>query len=295
MKRFLLGLGLLGVMGFSVAGWAEEITVFSAAEAGPDAWTWEGARLTEEGGHLRLAKDKGELCTVVLADRFMYLPDGAVEFTVDRVVSGTYSVQVLAFKEGDYLGAVDVAKDSFFSGTKTVPLATLKLPSGTQFITFKLWVSKDVGSAALFKDLRYYVPVASTNIQYDLLVGQTTSGQVDQATWTPGETGGRLELLPGNSVGSIVFPDQIAKPARGKLLIKASEVKNGTLTVQVCTFDGAGNYLDSQEVIQRAISGMSADLGSLVWPERAETFQVKVWLGGGTGASALIQRILILE
>ena len=159
MKRFLLSLGLLGVMGFSVAGWAEEVTVFSAAEAGQDAWTWEGARLTEEGANLKLAKDKGESCDVVLADRFTYLPDGVVEFSVDRVVSGTYSIQVLAFKGGDYLGAVDLVKDSMFAGTKTVPLKDLKLPAETRFVTFKLWISKDLGSSVLFKEIRYYVPV----------------------------------------------------------------------------------------------------------------------------------------
>ena len=295
MKRFLLSLGLLGVMGFSVAGWAEEVTVFSAAEAGPDAWTWEGARLTEEGANLKLAKDKGESCDVVLADRFTYLPDGVVEFSVDRVVSGTYSIQVLAFKGGDYLGAVDLVKDSMFAGTKTVPLKDLKLPAETRFVTFKLWISKDLGSSVLFKEIRYYVPVVQTSILYDLAVGTTTSGLVDQATWSPGEKGGRLALLPGGSVGSVVFQDKIEKPARGKLLLKASDVKNGTLTVQVCAFDGAGNYLDSVEVINRAISGMSADLGSITWPELTETFQVKVWLGGGAGTSAVIQRILILE
>ncbi|MFH0878662.1 MAG: hypothetical protein V2A34_03020 [Lentisphaerota bacterium] len=295
MKRFNLFLGLLGIFLFSVAVRSEEVTVFSAAEAGPDVWTWEGARLTEQDGGLLLGKDKGESCTVVLGDRFTYLPDGIVEFGVEHVVSGTYSIQVLAFKGGDYLGAIDLVKDSMFAGTKTIPLAKLKLPAETQFITFKIWISKDLGSSVLFKDIRYFIPVVQANILYDREISATTSGLVDQVTWTPGEKGGVLALLPGTSVGSIVFQDRIAKPARGKLLLKASEVKNGTLTVHVCAFDSAGEYLDSVEVIQRALSGMSADLGAIQWPNNTVSFQVKVWLGGGAGASAVIQRILILE
>ena len=295
MKRFNLWLGLLGVLLVSFTGWAEDVNVFSAAESGPDAWTWEGARLTAEGVNLMLAKDKGDSCSVVLGDRFTYLPEGVVEFNVDRVVSGTYSIQVLAFKGDEYLGAVDLVKDSMFAGTKTMPAAKLNLPAETQFITFKLWISKDMGSSILFKDIRYYVPVTQTGLLYNLAVGTTTSGLVEQAVWTPGEKGGRLALVPGAPVGSIVFPEMIAKPAKGKLLIKASAVENGTLTIHVCAFDADGNYLDSLEVIKRAISGMSADLGSIQWPERAERFQVKVWLGGGTGAAAVIQRIMVIE
>ena len=57
MMRFGLWLVLLGVTLVSFTGWAEEVNVFSAAESGPDAWTWEGARLTAEGASLVLSKD----------------------------------------------------------------------------------------------------------------------------------------------------------------------------------------------------------------------------------------------
>jgi hypothetical protein len=104
-----------------------------------------------------------------------------------------------------------------------------------------------------------------------------------------------MQLLEEGSIGSVVFPDQIAKPDGGRLLLPVKDVKSGTLTAQVCAFDANSEYLDSRDIVRQATAGLSGNLAAVAWPEGAATFQVKVWLGGAPNASAVIQRILVLR
>jgi hypothetical protein len=278
-----------------MAATADEVVLFSAANAGPDAWSWEGARLTGQENGLILSKDKGENCSVVLEDRFALVPGAQIQFDVQKVVAGSYALQVLAFKGTTYLGSIDLVKDSAEVGAKAFELGKLALPADTETITFKLWISKDLGSAVQIKDLTYSLLVTPEQVVYDKFVGTSTAVQTDQAVWTPGEQGGKLALNAGVPHGSIVFTDQIQKPVGGTLLIQVSDLKNGTLTVQACAFNANGEYLSSIDLMKRGTASLSMNLASVPWPEGAATFQIKLWLGGSPDTSAVISRLLVLK
>lgn len=274
---------------------AEEVVLFSAAAAGPDAWVWEGAKLTQQDGKLTLARAAGDFGDVYLQDRFAYIPEAALDVNVDSVVAGTYSVQVLAFKGMTYLGAVDLLKDVSQVGLKTYPLNKLSLPAGTETVTFKLWISKSIGSATVFSDLKYYVQIDPARVVYDKRVDASTVVVPEQADWTPGAEGGVMVLQTNATLGAVVLSDQIAKPLTGTLILDAADVRNGTLTVQACAFDANGGYLDSIDLIKKATAGISIPLGPVAWPEGTSTFQVKIWLGGSAGGCATIKCVLVLK
>ena len=289
---FLMAGFLLGILQSAAA---EEVALFSAAAAGPDAWVWEGAKLTQQDGKLMLARAAGEFGDVYLQDRFAFIPEASLDVDVDSVVAGTYSVQVLAFKGATYLGAVDLLKDTSQVGLKTYPLGKLSVPAGTETITFKLWISKSIGSATVFNELKYYAPVDPALIIFDKVLDASTVAAAEQVDWTPGDGGGVMVLQTNATLGSVVLSDQIARPVTGTLLVDVADVKDATLTAQLCAFDGGGGYLDSVDVIKKATSGMSIPLGPVAWPDGTSTFQLKLWIGGSAGASATIKRVLVLK
>ena len=274
---------------------AEEIVLFSAAAAGADAWVWEGAKLTQQDGKLTLTRATGDFGDVYLQDRFAYIPEASLDVNVDSVVAGTYSMQVLAFKGTTYLGALDLLKGTSQIGLKTYQLGKLALPAGTETITFKLWISKTIGSATVFDELKYYVQIDPARVVFDKRIDASTVATAEQVDWTPGDGGGVMVLQTNATLGSVVVSDQIARPLTGTLMLDVADVKNATLTVQLCAFDGSGGYLDSVDVIKKATAGMSIPLGPIAWPDGTSTFQVKVWIGGSGGASATIKRVLILK
>jgi hypothetical protein len=289
---FLMAGLLLGML--SPAG-AEDVVLFSAAASGADAWVWEGAKLTSQDGKLVLARAAGDVGDVYLQDRFAYIPEATLDVNVDSVIAGTYSVQVLAFKGATYLGALDLLKDTSQIGLKTYQLGKMALPAGTETITFKLWVSKTIGSATVLDDLKYYVQVDPALVAFDKVIDAATVATAEQVDWMPGDGGGVMTLQTNATMGSIVLSDQIARPLKGTLILDVADVKNGTLTAQLCAFDGSGGYLDSVDVIKKATAGMSIPLGPVAWPDGTSTFQVKVWIGGSAGASATIKRVLVLK
>jgi hypothetical protein len=274
---------------------AGEVVLFSAMAAGPDAWIWEGAKLTARDGKLTFARDKGEQSDVYLGDRFAYVPGAQIKIDVDAVTAGSYSVQVLAFNGDSFLEALDLVKDGSESGGKLYKLPDLAIPNGTDKITLKLWISKKPGSAVVFNDVSCMVPVTDEDFAYDKAIDATTMATTDGADWTAGADGGVLALRTNTPVGSVVLPDRIARPEKGILVLGASAVKKGTLTVQLCTFDADGNYLGAVDVIKKAATGVSTLLEGVSWPEGTATFQVKLWIGGLPGASATISRVTILK
>ena len=286
---------LAGLMMMSGLAWSDEVMLFGAANAGPDVWSWEGAKLKAAEGGLVLTPDKGDLCSVVLQDRFAWMPQGEVVVDVRQAVAGTFTLQALAFKGVSYLGSQDVIRDSDQKGVFRVPFSKLAFPKDTETVTFKLWVSRSVGTAITFGDIQYVVPVHPEQMVYDKKIDISTEVMADQAVWTPSDAGGKIQLAENMSFGSVVFPDQIVRPEGGHLVLQVKEVKNGTLTAQVCAFNAEGNYLDSRDVIKKGTASLSGALDNINWPEGTATFQVKVWLGGTANASATIQRIMVLR
>ncbi|MFH0878995.1 MAG: hypothetical protein V2A34_04725 [Lentisphaerota bacterium] len=295
MRTIAVWAALLVTSWVGLAG-AEDMTLFSAKEAGADVWVWDGAKLTSTAdGQLNLSFDKNGPGNVYLTDRFLYWPSGVIDLDAAQVAGGTYTLQILAFKAGLYLGCVDLVNDSTQTGLKTYPLSKLKLPAGTETLSFKFWISKTVGASILFNDLKYRVSISPETVLYDARVNSSTRTLSDLCNWTVDEQGGVIGLTAQSTYGSVVFLDQITKPEKGILYLELADVKNGTLTVQGCAFDASTNYLDSVDMALKASTTINVPLDKVAWPAGTSTFQIKVWMGGVDGAKAMIKRILVLK
>ena len=278
---------------------AEELVLFSAATAGADVWSWGKAQIKQQEGSL-LVQEKnpdGMYGDVYTSDRCSYMSDGLLELDVLRVISGKFTLQVLAFHGESLIMTVDAIKNSVQAGKQTVHLGTIGLPAETDGILFKLWVTDEEGASIELKDLRYTVPFATDRILLDRKVDTSTPCSTEKATWTASATsGGTLTLNPAETYGSVLFGETIKKTYQGNLMVYATSVKGGVLTVQLCALDANGAYLGSVDAIKRASGGwQKASLSEVQWPAATDSFQVKIWLEGGEGASATINQFVILN
>ena len=278
---------------------AEELVLFSAATAGADVWSWGQAQISQQAASL-LVQEKnndGAYGDVYTSDRCTYLPEGVLEIDVGRVISGKYTLQVLAFQGESLLTSVDVIKNSTQAGKQTVHVGTIGLPAKTDGLLFKLWVTDEEGASLELKDLRYTMPFASDRILFDQKIDITTPCTTEKAMWRALPAGGgTLTLGTNETYGAVLFENPLQKAYQGTLMIHAPSVKNGVLTVQFCALDVNRAYLGSVDVIKRVPGGWQrAPLGTVQWPAGTDSFQIKVWLEGSEGASATISQFVVLK
>ena len=277
---------------------AEELVFFSAATAGADVWSWGQGQITQQEGTL-LVREKnngGSYGDVYTSDRCPYLPEGLLELDVGRVISGKYTLQVLAFQGESLITSIDVIKNSIQAGKQTVHIGAVGLPAQTEGLLFKLWVTDEEGASLELKDLRYTMPFATDRVLLDRKIGITTPCSTEKATWQALSTGGTITLNTNESYGAALFEEPIKKAYEGTLMIHATAVKNGVLTVQFCALDVNGAFLSAVDVIKRVPGGwQKATLSTVQWPAETDSFQVKVWLEGSEGASATINEFVILK
>ena len=278
---------------------ADELVLFSAATAGADVWSWGQGQITQQADSLLVRENNkdGAYGDVYTSDRCAYLPDGVIELNVGRVISGKYTLQVLAFQGESLITSIDVIKNSTQAGKQTVPLATINLPAQTDGILFKLWVTDEEGASIELKDLRYTMPFATDRILFDKKIDISTPCSTEKATWRALPAGGGTMTLNSNETyGAVLFGDPIKKTYQGTLMIHATAVKGGVLTVQFCALDVNGAYLGSVDVMKRVPGGwQKTTLSAVQWPTETDSFQVKVWLEGAEGASATINQFVILK
>ena len=281
------------------AATAAELLLFSAADAGADVWSWGHAQIKQQEGSL-LVQEKnadGMYGDVYTSDRCSYMSDGLLELDVLRVISGKFTLQVLAFHGESLIQTIDVIKNSVQAGKQTVHLGTIGLPPETDSILFKVWVADAEGAAIELKDLRYTVPFATERVLLDRKIDTSTPCSAEKASWNAGATGGgTLTLNPSETYGAVLFTEPIKKNYQGNLMVYATSVKGGVLTVQLCALDVNGAFLGSVDVIKRVPGGWhKAALGEVQWPAETDSFQVKIWLEGGEAASATINQFVILN
>ena len=287
----LLGVGTLSAV-------AEELVFFSAAEAGEEAWSWGNAQIKQQDGGLLIQEknNDGTYGDVYTSDRCTYLPEGLLEIDVARVIAGKYTLQVLAFQGESIVKTVDVIKNSIQTGKQTVNLNALGLPEKTDGLLFKLWVIDAEGAAIELKDLRYTMPFAADRILLDRKIDVSTPCSTEKGSWQASAKGGTLTLNAAETYGAVLFTDPIKKTYQGTLMIHASSVKGGVLTVQCCALDANGAFLGAVDVIKRVPGGwQTATLGTVAWPAETDSFQIKAWLEGSEAASATISQIVILK
>lgn len=306
MKTTLLGalLAALLLVGAERAH-GEDLTLFSAATAGADAWGWGDAKIKKElGGGFSIRENnlKTTVGDVYVLERFAYLPDGVVELNVDKVLAGNYTVQVLAFKGEANIGSADLVTQAKTGGKLQFVLNTVKLPAETSMIGFKIWVGGAKGAAIVLNDLKYTLSIPTEKIAYDKpITSNSTDMMTDKTSWAPGDNGGKISLKsndPADLIGSAVLPDVMKNPKDGTLLLHVPAVENGNITIQLVAFDDKAAYLNSVEVINKVGAGWHAvRLNQVQWPEGTDSFKVKIWIGGVAGsiATATVQRVMVVK
>lgn len=285
---------LLAVLG--AAG--EDLVLFSAANAGADVWSWGEARIERDGALLNITERNrtGDYGDVFVSDRLAYLPGGLIKMDVKRVLSGGYTLQVLAFKGDSHVATADVVKDSIRVGPQILKLGATTLPEDTEAVVFKIWVAGMEGAGILLRELKYYLPIDDASVLMDLRVDPTTSCAADNVLWTPAAGGGTMALPPEFTYGSVLFPQYVDRDGAETLVLHTTDLRDGSITAQVVAFDEQDTYLDSRDVLKRVESGLkTADLGTLEWPEGTVKFRVKLWLEGTEGCSAVIRRVLVVK
>ena len=297
MKRRSIVILAMWVLALAT-GWvhAEDLVLFSAAQAGADIWIWGKARVKASGGALLVTErnPEADYGDAHLADRFPYFAGGRVELDVAET-TGRYTLQALAFRGEDYLESIDLARDTDVTGVQSFNLAQQTFPAETDHLMFKLWVGGGEAAQATVNDLRYVLPIAEGSLLLDKRFDTATGAEPDHARWVPGPDGGTMTLSGDQEYGSVLLPDVIRKPRQGLILMDAV-VSNGTVTAQLVMFDSNRDYIESKDAIERAGSGFStARLDTMVWPANAAHFQLKLWLAGNPDCSARIRRIVVVD
>lgn len=275
---------------------ADELVLFDAAQAGPDIWAWGGAKVTAQAGKLLIqrAVKLGRESDVFVEERFPYFEDAAVAFDAERILSGTYTLQLLAFRGESYLKSIDLARDSIQLGAQAFRLKDLSLPPETDTVTFKVWVSDQEGSGVLLNNLRYYTTVSPDTILCDIRITPAARVETDRTDWTVSPDVGVLKLLPGEDYGSILFTDIIPRPENAAVMV-LGEAHNGTMTVQLACLDENGEYLDSVDAADQVTTSVSRRIDAVPWPDGTTGFRIKIWIGGSQAVSATLRRIVLLR
>lgn len=305
MKTTLLGAVIAATLLLGAkCAFAEDLTLFQASSAGPDAWGWGDAKMkkAKEGLSIQENGKSKPVGDVFVLERFAYMPEGILELDVSQMVTGTYTLQILAFKGDANIATTDVLTESKIGGKQVFPLDKIKLPPETERITFKIWVGGTRGASVVLNELKYSVSIPVEKITFDKPINSNTTEVVtDKTTWMPADNGGTIALKsnePSELIGSAVLPDVMKNPKEGTLLLDVPSVKNGNISIQLVAFDDKASYLNSVEVLTKVGAGWHAvRLSQVLWPEGTETFKVKIWIGGDSGAigTAVLKRMMVFK
>jgi len=291
-RTLVAGLAMLAVAR------GEEIVFFRASSAGPDAWSWGMAKAKPQGAELRVseANPDANYGDVYVSDRFPYVAGGLVELDVSAVESGTYTLQLLGFQGDAHVSTAEPVKSVAQAGVQRVKLPVAGLSPDTQSLMFKLWVGDAEGAASRVKELVYRVPVATEGATLDERFRDPAVWRVeaDRLSVAVEPAGARLQLQGAQTFGPAGHTRALPVTRAGLLLVHIASIQ-GTLTVQLDTFDASGAHVGAVDVIKHAGAGwQAASLASVEWPAGATTYSIKLWLGGSAGATALLDRLLVV-
>lgn len=294
MNRWI---SLLVCVLFASRAGAEELNFFSASKAGPDAWSWGEAKIKKNGKvlHVEETNPEGDYGDVFVSDKFPYFPDGIVKIDVSQIYSGKYTLHILGFRGGAETFKADAIKNSDKLNIQTIKLADLNFPPETETILFKLWVAGAEGAALDLSELLYSKIV---NLDTPLLnedFKNTSHWQPEPTVSLAAESdGARLTLQPDQGFGCIAGSERVALKEDAELIFHATDVLNGTVTVQLEAFDETGEFIGPVDAIKEVGAGYhGVRFSTIKWPEGTAKVGVKIWLGGNEGASALLNQLLI--
>ncbi|MBN1269942.1 MAG: hypothetical protein JXB04_10155, partial [Kiritimatiellae bacterium] len=170
-----------------------------------------------------------------------------------------------------------------------------EMAEGVESLTFKIWVGGAEGAGIKFRDLVYSVPLADGQVVYDERFTDPGTWQADGILLAKAPAGMKLNVKPGTTFGNILGAQRIDRAMADAIYFETSDVKDCDLTLQLVTFDPDGNYVSSVDLIRKVTNGAhAARLAQAAWPPGAESFGIKIWMGDGATAAAVLKRLLVL-
>lgn len=276
---------------------AEEIVFFKSSQAGPDAWSWAGARAKAQGAELRVveANPAGDYGDVYVADRLPYVEGGVIRLDVAAVEKGTYTLQVLGFRGESHDYTVEPLKDLAATGPNDVSLPVEGLGADSDSLLLKLWVGGAEGAATRVRDLIYSADVDVRGALLDdrFAAGGGWQSEPDRLAVAYGPAGASLQLQGAHTFAPLARPGSLSLTRAHLAVLHVASVE-GTVTLQMDAFDATGTFLGAVDVIKDAVAGWHAvSLSAAKWPDGAVSFAPKLWLGGNAGARAIVDRLLV--
>ncbi len=297
MKRLAFVLALLSIAS-ACAVYGEDLEIFRLSRGGTDNWIWGEARIKSKLGKFLLQEynKKGTYGDVYTADRFPYVKNGIIKLNVDQVISGSYTLQLLAFQGDKHIETIDLVKGATQTGHNAFSLNTIDMKPGVDSILFKFWVGDMEGAATKLIDLAYVLPVADDALVFDERFEDVSVWQGEQAIMARVRDETAVTLGPGETFGAIIHPEKIGISQASLLFLDIADVQNGDMTVQLVAFDDIGTYLKSIDVIKSVRAGTHVvRLHQVNWPSHADSFMIKIWLGGQISAKAIMNRVAIVK
>ena len=194
-----------------------------------------------------------------------------------------------------HIGTIDPVKDATDPGRREIRMADLDVPAECDTILLKLWVGGAEGATTLLNNLTYTVQMSPEDIRNDENFGKAEVWEATDVRLSHTDDSATVELADGKSFGSALYQPLLPRSDEGRLLVHASAVTGGTLTLQIVAFGPEGRYIASVDAIPSFTSGWRGiALNRIAWPEGTTHFRVKLWLGGTGGASAVLDRLLLL-
>ncbi|MBN1270627.1 MAG: hypothetical protein JXB04_13645 [Kiritimatiellae bacterium] len=287
----------VGMVVLTVRAFAGSIDIFRASVAGADAWQWGGARIQEKRGAFVITEHnkQADYGDVFVADRLPLFQDASVELDVREVSGGSYSLQVLGFKDDLHLASADVIKNSAETGGQIVSMKSIGFVDEIETVVFKIWVAGE-GASVVIGDLVYVLPLDDEKVISDERFTKVDGWEADGALLSAAREGGILTLAPGRTYGSILLPDRRDKDTGLTLLLDLPKITDGRVTVQLVQFDELGDYLESADILKDVGPGFhSIPLEEVKWHPQAEQYMIKFWLSGTVAAEAVLRRLVLMR
>lgn len=283
----------------SQAARSEELEIFRASEAGEEAWVWSDARMKEKMGVFTVTEHnkEGMFGDVFTADRLPYFPEGLLTIEVDQLpMSSTYGIQLIGFSGAEHIDTADLASDEADTGRNGFLLQGHPMAPAVESVAIKLWVGGCEGASMKMNDLVYTINLPEDRVLYRETFREEETFQPEGVLTTADKHGMLLRLKPGNAQGALLHTPMFDLADVATAAISLHDVVDGTVTVQAVLFDADGSYVGSEDVLERIGTGThTARVADRPWPEGAEQFSLKFWLGGKPSTHATIERVLMLR
>lgn len=298
MKKHAIASTLVLLLAAAVGTQAEDMIFFQSSSRDMDAWVEADARARLSLGRLLVSErnKSGDTGNILLSENLPYFKEGVVELDVKQVIAGTYSLQMLLFKQGQHVGAVDLATGEKREGPTSFWLKAYEVPPGTDELLFKLWVGGMEGASTKFNDLTYTVSLNEELYVLDEHFEAPGTWEQDNVLISFDRDGAEVRLKPGVAYGSFLHSKRLDRAGFDKLLIDVPEVENGNMTIQFIMFDQEDTYITSVDVMKAFTKGKHIlRSGDIEWAPGTEHFMIKLWLGGQPSARAELTRMMAFK